>query len=177
MTGETSLEPGDGCSITVEFEAVTRGPSEASLIVISEAQGSSSLGISAEGRSPGLLTSTNNEVRFGGVVLGEQVETRVEIRNSGDEPLTLGSHTLEGTNFEEFSVLSSTCGEEQQLGAADSCNLSVGFRPQLVSNSVSATLQIQSPDSPTLRIELTGQGLSRLVAAMPSSQSIPGVAE
>ncbi|HKO95107.1 MAG TPA: choice-of-anchor D domain-containing protein, partial [Polyangiaceae bacterium] len=71
VSGTTSLEAGETCDVALAFAPTRRGPSDALLVVTSEAVGSVGLPLSGRGVVAGSLGVSQSSLDFDGVVLGD----------------------------------------------------------------------------------------------------------
>jgi hypothetical protein len=159
VPGLTSLVSGEGCNIRVGFSPARRGPSEATLTVISEGVGATSLALSAQGLAPGLLSVSTEDVDFKGVAIGLSAQDQVTLKNDGDQPLTLAGVSLVDDATGDFAIASSDCGAAAVLPAGGVCIVTVEFRPKAVASGSSATLQIATAEGATSSVPLHGEGL------------------
>ena len=95
---------------------------------------------------------------FGSVDIGSTSIQTFTVTNAGDADLVIGTLPITGSDAPEFSIQNNNCSQ-QTITPSESCTVDVVFAPTL-GGQKSANLSIQSnaPDSPTLDVQLSGNG-------------------
>lgn len=100
-----------------------------------------------------------NSADFGSVQVGSEVRKQIEVRNSGEAPVTLSDKVVEGPAFSfsggQYPGANGTCGS---LILPGSCLIEVVFRPNAAVAS-SGRLGL-SGDGRSLSVNLLGRGLA-----------------
>jgi hypothetical protein len=117
--------------------------------------GSTSRGVTQNVNSPSVFLSPSN-INYGTVSRGSSSTKSVTVYNSGSGALTNLSWSITGTNSNEFTVTSSTCGTT--LGSFASCAINVTFKPTATgTQSASLKLSDNASNSPQT-VGLSGSG-------------------
>jgi len=170
VSGVTSLEAGETCDVQLAFAPTHRGPSDAMLVVTSDAAGSVGLPLSGRGVVPGALAVSQSSLDFDGVVLGDAGDRALRVTNDGDEPLTLLGVTLAGAQAAEFSIQSSDCTSGRMLAAGAGCDVITQFRPATSGDAKSAALTIAISGGESQLVDLVGAGLDQgSLAVVPAA--------
>jgi hypothetical protein len=154
-----TLQPGQQCTVSVQFEPTAAGTRSAQLQVQSNAPGSP-LPISLTGTgvagAPGVNASPTS-LAFGSVLTTSSSAQSLTLTSTGNTALTITQIQIIGTNASSFSQ-TNNCGSTLQ--PTQQCSITVTFKPSTI-GVMSAQLQIfhNAPGSP-LNIPLSGTGLS-----------------
>jgi parallel beta-helix repeat protein len=147
-----NMQPGDSCTLTLDFSASALGPYTGSLNIVSNAVGGSrSVFLTAQtvAVAAPVIRVSPLQVGFGDRLLGTASSSqRVTIANVGNAPATLSPLVLTTTDF----LVTTTCGIS--LAPASSCFADVSFRPV---GFGSRTAQLLVAGSPT-PVDLSGTG-------------------
>ncbi len=113
---------------------------------------------------------------YGLVPVGSTEDKTFVVSNSGEATLEVSGLSIVGTDYEQFTIVSSE--DTFSVSPGDSQNIIVRFSP--VSSGVfTATLQISSndPDEEMLEIDLTGTGEAVTVSSLTKPNEQPGGSE
>jgi FtsP/CotA-like multicopper oxidase with cupredoxin domain len=151
-----SLAPGRSCRINVRFAPTTTGVLTGALTITdSDVTSPQIVTLTGTGVQAG-VTLNPTSFNFGTVARRSSATTTFTLTNSGTSLLTINSIRIGGTNANQFSIPSTTCGTS--LGVGANCTINVRFSPtnRGVQN---ATLQVSdnAPNSPQTAT-LTGTG-------------------
>src|SRR5438552_932703 len=146
-----AIQPGDSCSITVNFAPRGYGLRSATLTLFDDgAGGSQSVALRGTGTAARPLLSSGF-LTFGGNRVGNpSAPQRTVLFNAGNGPLSITSVSLTGADF----VMVSNCG--RTLAAGASCTITVRFLPQAI-GARSGVVTI-TDNVGTQRITLSGVG-------------------
>ncbi len=184
----SSLAPGAGCVVVVDFEPTADGAASGTLGVQSDdpARPSARVSLAGVGRrlpQPRLVfadsvgAADDRLVDFGAVEPGRVADAAVRIGNAGDAPLRELRVRLE-TSASEFTLDASACPEV--LLASIQCVVVLDFRPT-VPGARTARLVIESADParPRIELELRGSGAEPEppVVALEVTDDIPPVSD
>ena len=108
---------------------------------------------------------------FDCVDVGEAASQTFIVTNEGEGDLKITNLSISGTDASQFSIQNDDCSG-QTLGFSVARTVDVVFSPSSVGAKI-ASLMIPSndPDTPTLNIELSGQGISFSPCPQPSGDS------
>jgi hypothetical protein len=156
----TSLQPNQGCTISVEFEQTAAGTRSATLQILTNASnvagGTLLISLSGTGlaAAPGISVSPTSW-NFGSVLTISSSAKAFTLTSTGNTALTIALMTITGTNAGSFTQTNS-CGGSLQPG--QQCTINVVFKPTGV-GSQTALLEIfhNAAGSPLI-ITLTGTG-------------------
>jgi hypothetical protein len=159
------LEPGQSCSVEVNF-----GPSEVGDREIQLQAGSNgqyfSAGISGEGGRP-IVEATPNPADFGAATVGSTSATQtIVIANSGNVPTGFFIGIIAGGDSGSFQLLDENC-TDVPLMPAGSCTAQVRFRPQSPGPK-SAHLAFFGEGEGGTMVALSGEGVAPAVTLVPS---------
>jgi hypothetical protein len=122
-----TLQPGESCTVSLDFSQATLGDYTGSLTVVSNATGGSrtiSLTARTVAIAAPLIRLSPLTIGFGDRLLGSQSATqRVTIANVGNAPAVLSLPAITTTDF----LVTTTCGNT--LAPATTCFADVLFRP------------------------------------------------
>jgi uncharacterized protein YjdB len=106
-----------------------------------------------------VVTLSPTNINYGNVTRGNSQTKSVTVSNTGTGSLTKLSWSITGTNANEFSVSSTTCGTPPAtLNVGASCTISVTFRPNaLGTQTARLTLTDNAANSPQ-NVGLSGSG-------------------
>ena len=147
----SSLAPGTGCTVVVEFVPKQSGQQSGTLTVVDDA-GTQVAELSGTGTNPATDTLSPASLTFGGQALNTaSAAQQVTLTNAGDMALTLVTASVTG----DFTVVNG-CGAS--LAALSSCGLSVTYVPKNLGSetgvlTVSDALRVQM-------VSLSGTGLA-----------------
>ena len=101
-----------------------------------------------------------SSINFAGVVLDNTAERTIEVKNTGNANLNIGTISITQP-ASAFSIYSNTCSStfSNTLAPSQTCSLGIRFSPTTPGPST-ATLSIPSndPDSSTVNVPLSGEG-------------------
>lgn len=141
---DTSLGPGENCSVRLAFRPVDGGEESASVRVESDADETPRVEVHGIGLAPGLLVLPER-VAFERVRLGRTGSTEtVTLENTGNAPLRLGEVSVDGAGAGAFDVDSSSC-DGAVLAPQGTCRLRVTLEPR-EEGAFRAGIRIGSPD-------------------------------
>jgi len=142
----STLSPGQSCTVDVSFASSVAGSFEAYLT----ARSNSGSGLVAQTELIGTATVpvpkavfSSSSLSFGSVKANSSSTSSVTLTNSGTAALTIDTLSITGSNANFFTD-STTCGSSLAISA--SCTISVTFAP-IVTGSYSATLNVPNNDS------------------------------
>jgi hypothetical protein len=153
----TSLAPGAGCTITVEFAPVNFGSITAAVSLFDSAGNSpQSVALSGTGTSSPLVSLSAASLAFGNQVEGTAGPAQsLTVTNVGHAALSIAQIWLTGAYPASFKE-ANTCGSS--LRAGTSCIISVQFAPSAVGSfAATVTLNDNAPNSPQ-SVNLSGIG-------------------
>ena len=156
-----ALEPGEECTVEVEFTPSGPGTAAATLEVGQEGGPAALVELSGEGlaRDASLSPSTHD---FGDTPVTTVHEETFVLHSTGGLPLQVGAPTITGADADEFEILDDGCGSEV-LPPDESCEILVGFTP-LTEGAKSAQLEV-----PTDGVSPTSAGLEGTGAPDPEA--------
>lgn len=158
-----SLEPGETCSVQVNFNPYEVAPFSAQLRAQSDAGTSFTANLSGEGGRPE-LTAETNPTNFGSVPVGSGGVTKtIDVTNEGNMPGGAFIAIISGGAVGSFHLLDENC-TGTPLSPAATCNLQVSFDP-ISTGAKTARLFLVGDGEGGAQISLTGVGLE------PTSQS------
>ena len=152
-----SVAIGENCIITVSFTPSGAGVRSATLSITSNDPDSANVTVSLLGEGalapePEILIAPT-ALAFGEVATGTDASLTATISNNGTANLNISNIFIDGTNAGEFSQ-SNNC---VAIIPTDTCQVSVTFTPSGDgSRTASLTVASDDPDSPTLKVSLTG---------------------
>ncbi|MEP7220935.1 MAG: choice-of-anchor D domain-containing protein, partial [Bacteroidota bacterium] len=154
-----ALPPGGMHSVTIRFKPVATGPRFASLDFVSNVAGAPSLALQGNG-ALSAVSFVPSVMSIGPVKLGAALDTMITVCNSGTDPVTISSITIQGSEFKLVKTASLPV-----LVKPDSCiSLTIRFTP-LHDGSASGTITfIDSKGNPGTVIL---NGLARGKASAP----------
>lgn len=178
-TGRT-IEPGNSCTVEIQFQPGGRGEDSATLDVELLAGGGGPVEVPLTGiGSTGTLAANPSSLDFSAIpyAQGDHEENQSETEQVNVESQGYGSQiesvSIAGPDASSFSVQYGNC-ESNQLGSNNSCDEGVRFQP-VSPGPKQAELVIKgdSPNSP-LVIPLTGEGLLGPTVSVSSSEALLG---
>lgn len=153
-----TLDPGEGCTVSVSFGPQAAGAATASVEIADGEGGTLTATLRGTGIAPSLrLTPTSHD--FGSLLVGTRsAPVTVTLANDGSAPATLPADAvaLDGAGAGSFAVSADTCSGAT-LAAGDDCDVAVVFAP-VAAGVASATLTVADGDGGTLSATLTGTG-------------------
>jgi hypothetical protein len=158
--GESGLDAGGSCRISVRFVPRADGARAATLVIRHDGDGPAKevalLG-TALAAQPGFRAS-NGSIDFGSRQVGSRspVET-LTITNTGDGPLELTSIALGGANADEFTLVPGTCDGAPFVAPHGNCTIGIRFTPR-ANGSRRATVRIRHNAGGESSVELSGAG-------------------
>jgi uncharacterized protein DUF6519/centrosomal CEP192-like protein len=155
-----SLQPGQQCTISVQFEPAAAGTRSAQLQIQTNASnvagGTVLIPLTGTGVAglPG-VTGSPTSLAFGTVLTTSSLSKEVTLTSTGNVPLTITGMQIIGSNASSYSQ-SNTCAGSIQ--PTQQCNITVVFKP-VTTGALTAQLQIShnALGSP-LTIPLSGTG-------------------
>lgn len=159
------LEPGQSCSVEVNFNPHERSPYAAE--VRTSANGSSfSASISGTGGSA-VVEALENPVGFGTATVGSEGAVRtIVIGNSGDLPAGFFISVIAGGDSGSFRLLDENC-TFVELEPGDTCTAHVRFTPQ-GPGVKTARLALFGDGSDGVMVFLSGEGVGAAATLFPS---------
>jgi hypothetical protein len=157
------LEPGESCSVQVNFNPYDAVPFSAQLTAGSDAGTSFTAELSGEGGRPA-LTAASNPTNFGSVPVdsGAVIKT-IDVTNQGNMPGGAFIAVISGGAIGSFHLLDENC-TGVLLSPAATCNLQVSFEP-ISTGAKTARLFLVGDGEGGAQITLTGVGLEPEPAA------------
>jgi hypothetical protein len=151
------LEPGETCSVQVNFNPYDAVPFSAQLRAESDAGTSFTAELSGEGGRPA-LTAATNPTNFGSVPVGSGGVIRtIDVTNQGNMPGGAFIAVISGGAVGSFHLLDENC-TGFLLSPAATCNLQVSFDP-ISTGAKTARLFLVGDGDGGAQISLTGVGL------------------
>lgn len=125
-----TLEPGEECAVTVDYEPAVTGGSVASLAFGTDP--SRAVALSGTGVEPRFaIAPTFHE--FGEATVGTTTAAEAfAVRDEGSGPMTIGTPTIEGDDAGQFALAAGDGCEGATLQAGESCVVEVEFAPTTV---------------------------------------------
>lgn len=157
--GESGLDAGASCRVSVRFAPRGDGARAARLVIQHDAGAAVDVPLvgTALAARPGFRLSERS-LDFGGRPIGSRSPARtLTVTNAGDGRLELRHIAIEGTHAREFSIVPGTCDGAPYVAAKGSCTIGVRFTPG-GSGRRQATLRIQHNAGGSATIALSGQG-------------------
>jgi hypothetical protein len=158
--GTGTLQPGQQCTIEVQFTPSATGTRSAELIIAHDAGNLLVVPLTGSG-IPGVpaINASATSLSFGTVLVGSSGSLVLTLSNSGNAQLSITGTSITGANAASFS-LTSTCGN---LQPNQTCTITVVFRPAGAgAESGQLVISHNAAGSP-LTIPLSGTGLLRKV--------------
>jgi hypothetical protein len=155
----SSLAAGANCTISVTFTPAAAGSRSASLVITDNASGSPhTVSLSGTGVWPPVVSLSPTTLAFGQQVISTfSAPQTTTLLNTGLGLLNFMSINIGGTNPNDFSIQTNTCGGSVAAGA--NCAVGVSFIPRATgSRSASLVFQDNANDSPQ-SVGLTGTGV------------------
>ncbi len=155
----SSVGVGAQCQVNVTFTPSAAGTRTAAITFTDNATGSpQSVTLSGTGLVPSTTISVNPaSLTFGTQNTGTTSAAQsVTITNTGNQPVSISSIALTGTNPGDFAISANNCPTSLGVGAA--CSLSAAFSPTAVgTRSAAVTIADNASGSPQT-VSLTGTG-------------------
>jgi hypothetical protein len=152
-----TLEPGETCSVQVNFNPYDVAPFSAQLRAESAASTSFTAELSGEGGRPE-LTAATNPTNFGSVAVGAAgVIKTIDVTNEGNMPGGAFIAVISGGAVGSFHLLDENC-TGTPLSPEATCNLQVSFDP-ISTGAKTARLFLVGDGDGGVQITLTGVGL------------------
>lgn len=167
-----TLEPGETCSVQVNFNPYNVAEFSAQLRVTSAGGTSFNAGLVGEGGRPE-LTAATNPTNFGSVPVESGGVTRtIDVTNEGNMPGGAFIAVISGGAVGSFHLLDENCtGIPLSPGAT--CNLQINFDP-ISTGAKTARLFLAGDGEGGAQITLTGVGLDPVGAAESSAGASVG---
>jgi hypothetical protein len=168
------LEPGESCSVQVNFNPYDAAPFSAQLTAGSDAGTSFTAELSGEGGRPA-LTAASNPTNFGSVPVGSGGVIRtIDVTNQGNMPGGVFIAVISGGAIGSFHLLDENC-TGIPLSPDATCNLQVSFEP-ISTGAKMARLFLAGDGDGGAQITLTGVGLEPEPVADASDPGTAAVA-
>jgi|GEM_PF-1992579 len=150
------LEPGEECTVEVEFFPSGPGTATATLEIGQDGGPAALVELSGEGLVvDGSLSPSTYD--FGDVFVGEESAAgQFTVENSGDAPLHVDGAALVGAEAGQFELDQESC-EDIALEPGETCVLSVTFAPT-AGGAHTAEIEVLSDAETTIRGEVEGSG-------------------
>jgi pimeloyl-ACP methyl ester carboxylesterase len=170
-SGQT-ITPGSSCSLDVNFEPVSAGPKQATLVIVSDDPASpASAALAGTGSRPQANLSPSQHA-FGQTLIGTTSDPfTFTVTNTGDADLHLGTAALDGAASNEYAISADAdhCSG-QTVTPGSSCSLDVVFAPTQRGKR-QATLTVPSDDPKTpATASLSGSGVQPVASLTPTKQ-------
>jgi hypothetical protein len=159
------LEPGESCSVEIDFGPNQTGP-VATQLQASTGHESFSAEIKGEGGQP-IVEASPDPVDFGAATVGADGATRtIVISNSGDVPAGFFIGIVAGGDSGSFQLLDENCTFAPLLPAG-SCVAHIRFRPQGPGLKTAHLAFFGDGEGGTM-VELSGEGVAPAVTLTPA---------
>ncbi|HVB59514.1 MAG TPA: choice-of-anchor D domain-containing protein [Candidatus Acidoferrales bacterium] len=168
LPSSQTISAGQSSTFIASFAPTSSGSSSGSIVIASNAPGSSlTIALSGTGTQPQLAVTPSN-VSFANVVVGNTNSQTITIKNSGTSNLTISQANTSGTGFGVSGL-----GLQTPIAPGASVAFNATFTPTSAgSASGSILLTSNAPNSP-LTIPLSGTGLTASYALTASPASVP----
>ncbi|MGA8540814.1 MAG: choice-of-anchor D domain-containing protein [Terriglobales bacterium] len=158
-----TIAAGQSVPFNVAFTPETGGPIAGSLLFVSNASNSQTLGptpsnsvpLSGTGMAPGTLATTPTALTFGTAQIGSSTSQVETLTNAGASSLTISAASASGLGF-SLSGLALPL----TLSAGQSTSFTVLFSPTASGAATGSVSLTSSASDPSLSIPLTGMGLT-----------------
>jgi hypothetical protein len=172
-----TLQPGDTIRLTYTFLPTAAGAATASLVLGSnDAAAPTKAVVLLAHASPapaGHITSSIADIDFGTVPIGSTKDTTIQLANTGNADLLLGSQSVWGTDALHFGL---TAQAPTTLAAAQSSPVTLRFAPTSAGAKTAVFRVLSSdPAKPQLDVSLNGIGSTPsavVEASLPSGTFI-----
>jgi subtilisin family serine protease len=168
----TTVVAGGNCTVKVTFNPQTEGAKNATLSIPSNDSDTPTVTLNGNGILVGLLEPNISVIPtdkdFGDVKVNGSSNATVTVSNTGDDDLVIEQLVLTGG---DFTISTDNCSNTTVVPDG-SCTVTITFTPQ-IEGAKSATLSIASndPDTPTVEITLSGNGIVEVVEPTPAPAS------
>lgn len=142
--GDATLGPNETHDIVVAFEPTVSGSRTANLRVISD-ESTVTVALRGTGEAPQIRLD-RDAIEFSTVGLGNQEDATVEIRNSGNQPLSIDEIGIGGSGSEHFWIDTNTVPET--ISPGETGTFAIWFEPRAAGDH-QATVSIESDDPET----------------------------
>jgi len=173
----TGVAPAGSCTINVTFTPATADNQSAQLVITDNAVGSPHaiplLGFGADSPAAQISLSKTALTFDSQIVNTPSPGQSVTLSNPGTTALTISGVTLAGTNVGDFSQ-TNTCGTS--LAAAQSCTLTVTFKPSGVGPRIAQALIADNANGSPQSVILSGTGAASpksVASVSPASVTFP----
>ncbi len=158
--GGNILQPGNGCSVSVQFNPGGPRTYTAQLEIPSDGIGSPTvvpLTVEALAGPDAVITPGN--FSFGAVKVGSAAPTKqVAIENAGDFPLQIQQLLIFSGTPQNFPVTNDNCSL-QEVAPGDKCEIIVGFTPTKAGERNASVFVITNTPGPVTTSSVSGEGL------------------
>lgn len=158
-TGSIILS-GNSCNIVVRFTPTALGVFNSQFIINSNDPDTPSVTVYLRGRGLGAqdITVTPLSINFGNVLVGQNAQQTITIRNDGTDALTINSIN---SLTPPFSIASNNCPiAPSTLAVGASCQVVVRFAPTSPGGvSSRVTISSNDPDEGTVTVNVSGTGV------------------
>jgi len=174
---EQTLASGESCTFRVFFQSSESGPFNESFDIPSNDPDTPSITVSMSGTAvdaavPNISVSPSN-IDFGGVISNSSSPSEVTVSNTGTGNLEVTDIFIStGAEFSVASGGNSPCGSfPRTIEAGGNCTVEVMFSPVETGANIQGNLTIDSddPDTPTVNIPLSGDGLDDSIISVPAA--------
>lgn len=167
-----NLNPGEACSVQVNFGPYDAVPFAAQLRANSEQSTSFSAQLSGEG-GRSAFTPAIDPTNFGSVPVGSAGITRtIDVTNTGNMPGGLFIAVIAGGAIGSFHLVDETC-TGVMIAPEATCNVEVSFQP-LSAGAKTARLALFGEQDGGTQIALTGVGVAPEGAPAKAGSSLQG---
>jgi hypothetical protein len=155
------LQPGQGCSISIQFNASGPGTYNAQLEIPSDGTVSPLIvPLTVEALAGPHAVITPNEVDFGVVKVGTAATPQqVTIANTGDFPLEIQQLLILSGTPQTFPLSNDGCSQ-QQIAPGTDCEATIGFSPSKSGERNASIFLITNTPGPVTTASLTGEGMA-----------------
>jgi hypothetical protein len=156
-----SLQPGQGCNVSVQFNSNGPGTYNAQLEIPSDGTVNPVIvPLTVEALAGPHATITPNEVDFGVVKVNTATTPRqVTVTNTGDFPLEIQQLLILSGTPQTFPVSNDGCSQ-QQIAPSDDCEVTIGFSPSKSGERNASIFLITNTPGPITTASLTGEGMA-----------------
>jgi Collagen triple helix repeat (20 copies)/Abnormal spindle-like microcephaly-assoc'd, ASPM-SPD-2-Hydin len=157
----TFLQPGNGCSISVQFNPSGSGTFEAQLEIPSDGTLSPVVvPLTVEALSGPVAVVTPSSIDFGAVKVNTSATPQqVTISNTGDFPLQIQQLLIIAATPQTFPLSNDGCSQ-QEINPGDDCEFTITFSPTKAGERNASIFLITNTPGPVTTAALTGEGMA-----------------
>ena len=170
VSGSVTIDPGKSLSGMITFTPKTVGSASATFDVLCDDPSLPNMKATAQltgNGTSGMISVAPSALAFGGQLVGRTSPARtVTLTNTGKAPLKISQVMVTGNSAADFAITSPAI--QGPLAPQATATVSLTLKPKTVGMEM-AELEIQSddPGKPSVVIQLTGMGVSQLLAVSP----------